>query len=101
MAKGATLCSGELSRGISSSFAGGWSIFDLGGGNSDAIISSGLSPGDGGGTLASRSAVADGEDEGPDRISYSYLEVLFVILENASVISLFFGVLLVILYQPH
>ena len=57
--------------------------------------------GDGGGALASRSAVAGGEDEGPDRILYSYLEVLFLILEDAFVIFLFWGVLLVILCMLH
>ena len=78
-----------------------WRIIDLGEGNFDAVVPSGLFPGDGGGALASRCAVVGNEDEGPDHVFSSYLEVLFVILENASVISLFFGVLLVILYQPH
>ena len=77
-----------------------WRIFDLGRGDSDAVIPSGMFPGDGGDAPTSRSMAAGGEDEGPDCISYFRLEVLFVILEVSTVIFFFFEGLLVIC-KPH
>jgi len=66
-----------------------WRIFDLGEGDSDAVVPSCMFPGDDGGVLALRSVVAGGEDEGPDCISCFCFEVLFVIREDATVISFF------------
>ena len=78
-----------------------WRIFDLGEGRSGAVIPSGMFPGDDGGALASRSMAVGNEDTGPDCVPCVSLEVLFVILEVATVIFLFFEVLLVSLYKPH
>ena len=69
--------------------------------DSDAVIPSGMFPGDDGGALALRSVVAGGKDKGPDCVSCVSPEVLFVILEVATVLFFFFEVLLISLYKPH
>ena len=57
-------------------------------------------PGDDGGALALRSMAVGGEDKGPDRVLCFSLEVLFINLEDATVIFFSLGVLLVTLYVP-
>ena len=77
-----------------------WRIFDLGKGNSGAVVPSGLFPGDNGDALALRFMAVGGEDKGSNCVLCFQLEVLFVSLEDATVIFLFFGFLLVTLYKP-